>query len=386
MFRKPRSWQELLGFLFVVPLALLVSPSNARAQGWRWMTEPVDTMGTDTSVVADQEGNLHLSYRYGEGGKLIYAFRPVGDSRWYKMVLEQGSGVFSTKIAVGPDGNPHICYTPRALKYARFDGKKWHVQEIDPGGGLISYTCSVRVSPDGTPHVTWYVESGVFLRYAILKDGVWLARTIDLGGLPGKWNSLALDSTNDPHLAYSQFPQGELKYSVYDGKSWKISVIDSPESSPAGAERGMGASLALDMKGGPLISYYDTQSLKFARLVNGRWSKEIVDQLPPYGAWGWKMFSSTLVLDGKGYPHIGYQSYLGLKHAWWDGSRWHTQSIVPASGVPDFENSMTIDRNDILYIVYRDPVDGTLRLAVGRPSQGEQTAKMENKQEDKDKE
>jgi hypothetical protein len=40
---------------------------------------------------------------------------------------------------------------------------------------------------------------------------------------------------------------------------------------------------------------------------------------------------------------------------------------------------MTIDRNDNLYISFSDPVDGSLKLAIGKPTQIEQTAEVPKK-------
>src|SRR5207247_1662992 len=80
------------------------------------------------------------------------------------------------------------------------------------------------------------------------------------------------------------------------------------------------------------------------------------------------------LFDSNGNPHISYESYMGLKHAWWDGKQWHTQMIRPSSGNSFFESFMTIDRNDNLYISFKDPADGSLKIAVGRPTQAVQTA------------
>jgi hypothetical protein len=366
--------------LWLAIFLLFTFPSFACAQIWSWTTEEVDAQGESSWVVSDSDGNLHLSYYAPTGGLLKYAFRPAGSAKWFTMTVEHGLGFMLTRITVDSNSNPHICYTPHVTKYAHWDGGKWHIQEVDPGSGVVGFWCSIQVSSDGEPQVSWYLESGTYFRYAILKNGVWAAQSIEGGGgaLPGKWNAMTLDSQNHAHMSYTWFPTGELKYTAFDGKKWNTILLDSPKDSPGG-QRGMGSSLILGPQGNPMISYYDEQSLKLARYVDGKWKKEIVQELPPFGLYSWRSFRSSLVLDTKGYPHIGFESLKGLEHLWWDGKQWRSQLLIPALGATFFDNSMAIDKNDDLFISYKDPVDGSLKVLVGRPTPAPRVNTMETK-------
>jgi hypothetical protein len=375
-WEKVRRMPVRLLLLALVNLALL--PFASRAQSYSWSIEPIDDAGGDTSITVDKDGNLHVAYYHADGGELRYAFRSSNDPHWYKMTLDHSLGIFSTQIATDSSGDPHICYSPRALKYAHFDGKKWSIQEVDKNGGLISYTCSIKIDTQDAPHIVWYVESGVFLRYADLKDGAWMAHTLDYEGLPGKWNSLALDDKGYAHIAYIDFPAGQLRYVAYDGKAWARTIIDGPGTPPNElAERGFGVSLIFDTNKVPWISYYDEQSLKLARFIDNKWQREIVEALPSFGHWAWKNFRSSIVFDSKGTPHIGFESLRGLEHAWWDGKTWQIQLLLKTRGDGFFDNCMTIDKNDNLFISYKDPGDGSVKLLVGRPEQSQQAAKAE---------
>jgi hypothetical protein len=365
------------GILCATFAVFLFSPFATPGQTWQWTLEDIDFGGAGASIVTDHDGNLHLSYYLPTGGQLKYAFRSAETSTWYKMTLESNLNVLDTGITVDSNNNPQICYTPISIRYARWNGHSWLMQEVDPGSGRIAFICSIRVAPDGRPMMTWYLESGTYLRYAVLQDGAWLARSIDGGdSMPGKWNAMVLDAKGLPHVSYSDWPTGQLKYARFDGKNWLKTLVDAPDpKNYSGGQRSMGNSLVLDSKGRPLISYYDEQSLRLARLVDGVWKEEIVERLPPFGKlWGWKNFRSSLVLDSKGFPHIGFESRLGLEHAWWDGERWRTQLLLSTLGSPQFENSMTIDQNDNLYMIFRDPADGSLRIATGRPMPASTTA------------
>ena len=349
------------GFLFLIPLCSL-------AQTWNWTTEDVDSQGESTWIATDADGNLHVSYYAATGGQLKYAFRPADGTKWFTMTLEHSLGFFVTRITVDANSNPHICYTPRVTKYAHWDGQKWHVQEVDPGSGNVGFWCAIKVGSDNKPQIAWYLESGTFFRYATLNDGVWDAQSIEggNGALPGKWNSMTLDAQNHAQMSYTWFPTGQLKYTVFDGKSWKISLLDSPNESPGGT-RGMGSSIILDRQSNPMIVYYDEDALKMARYVDGKWKKEIIEQLPPYGAlYSWRSFRSSLVLDSSGNPHIVFQSLKGLEHLWWDGKQWKSQVLIASLGNTFYDNGMAIDKNDNLFVSFRDPVDGSLKVLAGR--------------------
>jgi hypothetical protein len=353
--------------LWPLVAALFLCPTWAAAQTWNWTTEDVDVQGESTSIVADADGNLHLSYYAATGGKLKYAFRSEGNGKWFNMEIEHGLGFMLTRITADSNANPHICYTPHTMKYAHWDGGKWRLQSVDSGSGVVGFWCSIQVSAEGNPQISWYLESGTYFRYAILKDGVWAAQSIEGGGgaLPGKWNSMTLDAQNHPQMSYTWFPTGQLKYTAFNGKNWNTMLLDSPADSPGG-QRGMGSSLILNSQGSPMISYYDEQSLKLARYIDGKWKKETVEELPPFGQFSWRNFRSSLMLDSTGAPHIVFESLKGLEHIWWDGKQWRPQMLLPSLGATFFDNSMTIDKNDDLFVSYKDPVDGSLKVLVGR--------------------
>ena len=367
-------------------LVLLITPMGASGHAWSWTTEPIDTAGMVTSLAADAQGNLHISYRVNEGWILKYGFRPAGSSRWFTMVLDQQLGGFFAYLRLDSQGNPHICYTPGRMKYAHWDGRKWHSQEIGVGSGAVGFTCSVTVAPDGTPHLSWYqlYQNGVYfyhLKYAVLRDGAWLTQTIDFNGEAGKYNSIHLDSQGFPHISYSAFPGGELRYARWNGRNWVRQILDSPDYKPAGGTRSMGNSLILDAQGRGQISYYDNESLKYAREQGNKWSIEIVDSLVDRNFWqvGWEGYRSSQALDRRGLPHVCYESAQGLKHAYWDGKQWHAQLIAAGPRAFYYYSSMAIGPDDTVYISFRDPVDGSLRLAIGRPSAAQETEKAENK-------
>jgi hypothetical protein len=351
-------------------LLLISLPRPVLAQSWKWTTETVDSNGVQPSIAVDDQGNLHISYF---SSALRYAFRPAQSTKWFTMQLAPSGGyneVF-TRLVLDSAGNPSICFTPGVLKFATFQNHGWNVQQIDPQAGLIDYSCSLAVAPDGTPHVLWYqygAPTGGFylhVKYATLKDGVWIARTVDFEGQTGKWNSLVLDAQGNPHVSYDSFLKGELKYAYWDGKDWNRTVVDSPAISTDGNNsHGLGSSLILNRDGKAQISYETDNSLKYAWEKDGSWKLDTIENVTLTGSW--IGFRTRQALDPQGNPHIVYEDGGAVKHAFWVGGKWTTQ-LVSAAGTRShrYENIAIDPRGDI-YIVYSDANDGSLKLSTGR--------------------
>jgi len=98
-------------------------------------------------------------------------------------------------------------------------------------------------------------------------------------------------------------------------------------------------------------------------LIDGKWKIEAV--APVLKSIGWAEFTSDLVFDKQGRPHIRYEDGGAVKHAYWDGSKWRIQIVVQPGSETSLYSSMKIDADDTLYISYKDPVDGSLKVAIG---------------------
>lgn len=370
-------------------LFMLVSSSRTIAQTqttWKWTIENVDNSAQFTSLAVDADGNVHLAYGSGRDGyDFKYAFRAAGNGKWFVMTLEKEYHGYATNIAIDRNDNPHICLTPREIKYASWNGKSWHVQVIDPRSGTAEFNCSIAFGADNTPNVTWFQtrnagnQGFLHIKHANLRDGLWMVRTIDFDRECGKWNSIVLDPQGHPHVAYSVFPPGELKYAVFDGKQWHFTLVDSPGLEKTHFATGMGVSLALNDKEAYFMSFYespgfdadtrDQGSLKVAHLVDDKWKIDTIDQV--LKGQGWAEYISDLGFDHRGFPHISYEDGGALKHAYWDGERWRVQLLAGAAGESTIYSSMKIGPDDTIYISYRDASDGSLRVAVGHPARND---------------
>ena len=358
--------------IWVVLLLFAMASVPVRAQTWSWTSELVDKSARFTALAVDTHGSVHVSYSEDSSRVLKYAFRSAESSRWFTLDIDRNLPNILSRLALDSQGNPHLCYPDGVtLKYAHWDGKRWLIQEISPGGNK-EYTCSLAISPDGTPYVSWYqtrAANGSFfyhIRTAVLRDGAWRARTVDFDGEAGKWNSTVLDNLGQPFISYSIFPTGELKLAHWNGKEWQIEFIDSVNRDTLKAVRGMGNSLRVDSHGKLHVSYYGERELRYAVQDGDRWLIQKVDEITPLGSW--IGYLSSLDFDSVGHPHISYDDGSALKHAYWDGTFWHIQIIAEGGSEPYRYSSLGIAPDDTIYISYRDPQDGSLKVAVGHPT------------------
>jgi hypothetical protein len=377
--RHPNKWIRYSSYWVAALLLVPVLALPAAAQTWTWTTESVDASGLYSSLALDSSGNVHIAYVNEQEG-IKYGFREARSGKWYSMFVDGLLGVTTgtTGIALDANQNPHICYTIGQLRYAEWDGKKWQIQQVNPGSGNISYTCTIAVAADGTPHLTWYQYGApdgslyLHIKHAALQNGVWLARTVDSERQTGKWQSIALDADGNPHVTFDGFISGTLKYGSWDGKQWNLHIVDSKTNKVGSISTlGMGNFLILNHDGKAGISYYDDNSLMYAWQLDSGWKIDTVSNITAFGSW--IGYHSAQVLDAQGHPHIAYDDGGKLKHAWWDGQQWQIQTIVPG-GIEQYRySSIGIDKNQTIFISYRDPSDGSLKMAVGKMTPPSQT-------------
>lgn len=371
--------------------AMVLTGTHAPAEQlttWSWHVETVDGPANFPSIVTDTQGNVHLAYWSQEQNHtgVKYAFRDAVQGRWYSMFVTS-TGPAVTGIGLDASQNPHLCFTNGAVFYLAFDGKKWSGQEIAPNSGTRSYDCSVAVDNEGKPYVTWYHEftpAGTLyghFKCAALQEGKWLVRTVDFDNQTGKWNSLALDAHGYPHVTYDSWDKGAMKYASWDGKEWNIKVIASGITDPGdGSAHGMGSSLVMGPDGMPRVSYVafsrniaGNAFLMYAHESGGKWTTQRVVPLISLGSW--QGVRTSLALDRDGFPHISYEDAGAIKHAYWNGRTWKVQVIATSGADPYPNNAIAIAPDNTIFISYRDPEDGSLKVAVAKQIKVQNEAK-----------
>ena len=361
---------EKLALLLSVAACLLFS-QVACAQS-QWKIDVVDSgggrnVGKFTSLAVDGDDNLHVGYYDETRQALRYGFRSAGGGRWYTMEVDASGGYES--LAVDKEGHPHFVYAgpnESGLRYATWDGKKWDKQTLD--NERIDFFNFIRIGPDDKPRISYYQRlhrDGSFalhLKYAYWDGKAWYTETVDPQSATGKFNSLALDSKGQPHIAYSDVDLGDLRYSTWTGSEWRFSIPESHQQAEGWV--GIGSSIEVDRAGIPHIAYVDVghHYIKYATWHPGAgWKSQVVDTISGKAD---NIDRVTLKLDSRQRPHIAYwDSGAGvLRYAALSAKGWHAETVDAGDSVGLYP-SMAIDSHDEIYISYYDMANGALRLA-----------------------
>ena len=136
------------------------------------------------------------------------------------MALQQGPAqlpatdmqvAFGESLASGP-ALQH-CPVPGTLK----TGGSWNIETVDSSSGSVS----IALDSSNNPHIAYGENS---LKYAYYNGSSWSIETVDSVSSGTVYNSLTLDSSNNPHIAYGNTT---LKYAVKSGESWNIKMKES---------------------------------------------------------------------------------------------------------------------------------------------------------------
>ncbi|TFG68999.1 MAG: hypothetical protein E4H27_07485 [Anaerolineales bacterium] len=239
-------------------------------------------------------------------------------------------GMYSS-IAIDPvDNLPIISYydaSNGALKVAVMTVFDWVFKTIDdPDLVSAGRYNSLKLSSTGKPRIAYYISNIMGI------DSLWYAKyvgggtgncggndyrcdIVDDGEQMGKYASLALDSSDQPHIAYHDGANDALMYAHYNG-SWLTRRII-----PVSSSSGKYASLVVDTHNGdlPHIAHYNSSSgmLEYAVYVGGNegncgmsntlkyeWQCDAIDNIGT----GTDPKGVSIAVDGSGYPIIAYQS------------------------------------------------------------------------------
>jgi hypothetical protein len=258
-------------------------------------------------------------------------------------------------IVLDSNGTPHIAYTSNDLGgvvYASWNGSSWNTEKVT-GGTVID----LALDSNNNPHILY--DGGINgLMYASRSGSNWTSQTVDKNGgsKPGSltFGSLALDSSGNPRIAYSEGDQ--VMYASWSGSNWDIQTVDT-------AKAPFRVSLAIDSNNTAYLMYGLTDEVKLAVYNNSSWNiQAVASSMDSLG---------NLVLDSKGYPHLiysrDYTNYtkseplnITIMYASWNGAAWNTQQVVSnvsAGGVGAVTGiytmaSLMLDAHDNPHIAY----------------------------------
>src|SRR5262245_20013755 len=352
----------------VLPALLLLLAAPGAADPIPFTIEAVDDTASNVCCLdlsVDSERAPHVVFNGAldaDGAGLHYLVRR--DGQWAPLRSFIGT---NASLALDHLGRPHISYSVRrggaldSLYYATLDDEGWDIETIDRN--QIRFFSSLALDSNEEPHVAYMkfttggfpFESEIVYRRRATGDWPRLANAISA---PNRL-SLALDPADQPQIVAPQMSGGLTNPTFYYRM---VSGILSPESlgpfsplSPRGVSK-----LVLDPAGIPHVALVEAQSRDVWYGTRGAagWTFETASARDQAGFPG-------LVLDAAGDPHICF--YEPARHevayARREAGVWTEQAVETGVTVTQLGIAMDVDGNP--HIAYS--LDNLqLRYAVGR--------------------
>ena len=357
--------------------ALSCSAASAAGAQWEYSTVDSAAMGHYSSLKVDNEGNAHVAYVASDGqNTLKYGFWDHRLNRWFVMKVDTQASFCA--LTLDSKQRPHISYADFGsskegrLHYAYWNGSAWTKKTITLNDGAAFYT-SIALDSEDKPYISYYDylapdnEFVLHLRVAHWNGKYWEVRTADDVDGSGKFNSITVDATGNPQIAYANVkdPNQGLRYARWTSSGWEHELLDSPCYV-------WSVGMVLDKAGKPHISYMDHHHklLKYATLDAGKWQIYTIATLE--GVAYPDRNGITIGPDGKIYITCydsGSGSLLLIRQ---ELSNWVIEIVD--QGRVGFTSSVAVDGNNIL-ITYTDEATGVLKFARRPITQTESAAK-----------
>jgi len=347
-----------------------------------WVSSAVDSGRTTrqhASVAIDSADKVHISYVSGQ--HLMYMTNASGS--WVTEIADSNGG-WKPRITVDSSGKAHVVFTSSndphgsVLNYATNASGSWASEIVD--NSAISPSIAVDSADKVHISYTTAIDYGwlfldFYLKYATNASGSWLSEIVDSEA--GADTSIAVDSADKVHIAYSEFvpySYGDfyynLKYATNASGSWVTETVDKYGIQDI--------SISADSGGNAHIVYYyysfnsyepaPYSDVRYATNASGSWVTQILDDSgdmnPPA--------KPSITVDSSDNVHVAYSydfqdgyAYADrdLKYATNAPGLWEFETVV-RDGLP---TSMAMDSLDYVYIVYYDRLRYDLRYATNKP-------------------
>lgn len=203
--------------------------------------------------------------------------------------------------AVGSTGQPHVLLRDEGvgtgwLKHAYIATKAadWETTTLANNVSLavLSNNESIALDSGDQPHVAYHDGLASELKHQFRVGATWETRTVAVGETISP--SIAVMNNDTPRIAYVHEPSGMLRYATFDGAWNSEDVVAVSCKSLA---------LALGPNGKPFIAYLNDAEggrLELARRGPDGWVISVVDDETTIGA-------IDIVVKANGEPAIGYE-------------------------------------------------------------------------------
>ncbi len=350
--------------------------SAPSAPAWTRPNPPRSTRLTglsygQVSLAWDKNGNppgttFDVYYSTGGGEKSIAVH--AGDSSMATVVglSPQTAYVFSVRSAgpagpSAPDQDVSATTSPNPLAF-ELANPDWKFETVETEGNVGKYATLV-LDRSGQPHI-FYRSGGEQGDLKIAQRGLagWAKNVIVHEAQVGATLSARFDREGHPALMYYNEAEAALNYVTQDGAAWSSETL--PLDSLAG-HNFMGAVLDLSSVGDPRIVYGAAQRFYETRKVDGGWSNDLIRSFESVPSTAPKVGDIRMALDSKADPHAVYFYGEGgdLFYSHRVGESWISEIIESGITGQDTLVSVQIDEFNRPHVAYIDLVNHRVRYA-----------------------
>jgi hypothetical protein len=220
------------------------------------------------------------------------------------------------------------------------------VQVVDSSGDDVGCYLSLAIDSRDNPAVAYFDVTRSDLRYATIYQGKWEVSTVDSKQSVGSYPSLKFDKAGMPAISYYKKSTGDLRLAQWSKGVWYLQTVDG-----AADDSGRQSSIAIQPNGLVGIAYEGTTlgKARYAQQTSAtNWAINTIDDTS-LGGVGFL----SLAYDGAGRPNVTwYDLWPGdLRYAVFNKNRWYTQTIHSSGAVGLFSN-ITFGNDGLASIVY----------------------------------
>jgi hypothetical protein len=205
----------------------------------------------------------------------------------------------------------------------------------------VQVGASLAVDSLDRPHVAYSdMDGGV--KHGLKTDTAWGIELVDASCSSPCEVDLAIDSIDNPQLAYADLTKEWLRYARWTGSDWSVETVESE------GVRG-GVSISVDSLGNPHIAYAHgfgaNSSVRYAFRMETGWIHHIVDATPQSGL-------TDIAVDSFDEPHIAYTVFPANEVKYAHRGRDWTVSTVSPPGTEAVIPSIAVDAQNSPHIAF----------------------------------